>query len=454
MTNVAASVQTVKEHYQLYPYPFRTPEDEKRRLVYPILDCPEMLNHYCYGGRRDIMDGMRVLVAGGGTGDSAIYMAELMRHGKGEVVYVDLSETSLKIAQERAQIRGLTNIRWHLASLLEVGNMGLGTFDYINCSGVLHHLPDPDAGLRALANVLKDDGAMAVMLYGTYGRMEIYLMQDALRLLNEGETSLKARVDNAKALMSCLPRSNMFAQMFARWKHEVEMGGDSGIYDLLLHSQDRPYTVPQVYSFAEQAGLNVVEFFDVPGARWFYKPEIYLQAKPALAERVKALPKPLRYAIAEALHGNMSKQSFYLSRQQPTPPVFADLDMVPLFLQDLIKGADMARSLRSQDKPLKMIKPMPGLQMELNLAPRVADVVEHIDGRRSFGDIFNIVRAMPAHKANPPTDATLFDELRVLYEPLNDLDLMLLRHKSVQRPPSAEEMQKPHWLKAMREHKR
>jgi hypothetical protein len=34
----------------------------------------------------------------------------------------------------------------------------------------LHHLPDPQAGLRALCAVLKDDGALALMLYGKYGR--------------------------------------------------------------------------------------------------------------------------------------------------------------------------------------------------------------------------------------------------------------------------------------------
>ena len=29
--------------------------------------------------------------------------------------------------------------------------MPIGQFDYIDCTGVLHHLPDPAAGMRALA---------------------------------------------------------------------------------------------------------------------------------------------------------------------------------------------------------------------------------------------------------------------------------------------------------------
>ena len=36
-------------------------------------------------------------------------------------------------------------------SLLDLPGGGLGPFDYIDCCGVLHHLPDPAAGLRRAA---------------------------------------------------------------------------------------------------------------------------------------------------------------------------------------------------------------------------------------------------------------------------------------------------------------
>lgn len=66
-----------------------------------------------------------------------------------------------KTPRERAQIRGLGHIRWVHDSLLNLPAPGLGRFDYINCSGVLHHLADADLGLRAPRNVLKEDGECA-----------------------------------------------------------------------------------------------------------------------------------------------------------------------------------------------------------------------------------------------------------------------------------------------------
>ena len=48
----------------------------------------------------------------------------------------------------------------------------------------MHHLEDPDAGLRALLSVLKDGGALGIMVYGQYGRTGVYQMQETLRLIN------------------------------------------------------------------------------------------------------------------------------------------------------------------------------------------------------------------------------------------------------------------------------
>ena len=55
------------------------------------------------------------------------------------------------------------------------------TFDQIVCTGVLHHLADPDVGLSALRSVLKPDGAMQLMVYAPYGRTGIYMLQDILQ---------------------------------------------------------------------------------------------------------------------------------------------------------------------------------------------------------------------------------------------------------------------------------
>ena len=53
---------------------------------------------------------------------------------------------------------------------MDLPQLGLGRFDFIRCTGVLHHMEDPLAGLRALAQVLHEDGLMGVMVYGRYAR--------------------------------------------------------------------------------------------------------------------------------------------------------------------------------------------------------------------------------------------------------------------------------------------
>ena len=178
----------VRNQYEALPYPPCNPEDDRKRLVLTWLEDLPMINHYCFAGKQSFQHGFRALVAGGGTGDATIFLAEQLRATNAAIVHLDMSEASLLLAQERARIRGLTNITWVHDSLLNLPTLGLAPFDYINCSGVLHHLADPDLGFKALRSVLKDDGAIGLMVYATTGRTGVYQMQALMRLVNAGQS--------------------------------------------------------------------------------------------------------------------------------------------------------------------------------------------------------------------------------------------------------------------------
>ena len=60
-----------------------------------------------------------------------------------------------------------------------------GKFDMISVTGVLHHLNDPDHGLRVLVDSLKEHGGMEIMVYAQYGRTGLYQLQEILRLINQ-----------------------------------------------------------------------------------------------------------------------------------------------------------------------------------------------------------------------------------------------------------------------------
>ncbi|MCH7846101.1 MAG: class I SAM-dependent methyltransferase, partial [Acidobacteria bacterium] len=158
--------------------------------------------------RRDFSKSLSVLVAGGGTGDATIQMAQQMADFgvPGEVVHLDQSEPSQAVAQERAKVRGLDNIRFVLGSLLDVADIAPGPWDYIDCCGVLHHLEDPVAGLAALANVLAPDGGIGIMVYGALGRIGIYHVQDMMgALAPPGESDDIDRVALTRRLVDHLP---------------------------------------------------------------------------------------------------------------------------------------------------------------------------------------------------------------------------------------------------------
>ena len=75
-------------------------------------------------------------------------------------------------------------VRLVRGSLLDLSSLELGRFDYVNCVGVTHHLPDPAAALRGLAkHALAPGGGLGLMVYGTLGRGGVYETQ-ALRLLH------------------------------------------------------------------------------------------------------------------------------------------------------------------------------------------------------------------------------------------------------------------------------
>jgi SAM-dependent methyltransferase len=104
--DLSTITRTVRRQYEDLPYPQRNPEDEKTRLCQTSLDELSALNHYCYHGKKNFRNGFRALVAGGGTGDSLIYLGHQLSATDAELVYLDLSEASMEIARRRARCRG------------------------------------------------------------------------------------------------------------------------------------------------------------------------------------------------------------------------------------------------------------------------------------------------------------------------------------------------------------
>ncbi|MEP4378344.1 MAG: class I SAM-dependent methyltransferase [Alphaproteobacteria bacterium] len=406
----------VQSQYESYPYPKRNPEDEKTRLIAGSPSNLFELNHYVFGGMRDLSQPLRALVAGGGTGDAVIMLAQHMRDAgvPGEVVHLDLSGPSQAVAKARAAVRGLENIRFVTGSLLDIAEVAPGPWDYIDCCGVLHHLDDPDAGLSALAGQLAPDGGIGVMVYGEYGRTGVYHMQDMLRAIAPGgEMPDDQRVDMAKRLAGNLPSTSWLTRNGLIRDHVG--GGDPGVYDLFLHSRDRAYRVPEVAAFVTQAGLRLTTFIEP----FRYDPD-WLVREPRILKRLRGLDPIARASFAELFTGNLKKHIFYAVRDSnPVPlPTTDDPRTIPHLLNQSAEEAG-----KTLPPGGKITVTTEGLKTDMVVPALSRPIAALCDGKHSLAEIHARIREK---RGDLDYDAfkRQFDEL---YRVMNAINRMVLR---------------------------
>jgi len=398
--------------YEALPYPARDPRDEARRLVVGSPSHLAEVDHWIFGARRPASRPLRALVAGGGTGDGAIMLAQqLALAGRpGEVVWLDRSAAARRVAEARAAARGLTNLRFVEGSITDLPPLG-DPFDYVDCCGVLHHLPDPAAGLRALRALLAPGGGMGIMVYAPHGRTGVYMLQDALRRLAPPDEPPAARVEIARRVMRHLPETAWLRKNPWITDHLPlpQGGGDPGLYDLLLNPRDVAFTVPRLAALVEGEGLRITLL--VEPVR--YDPDPLLP-DPRLRARTAAMSMIERAALAESLAGNMGIHIAYLARAED-PPVAADWDdpaAVPLLRGG--DGAAWARAARGGTLPITF----DGLKIAVPVPSLAAAILSRVDGRANLAAI---ARAVEAGGAAPAAVARDMAALRAAMEPTNRL---------------------------------
>ena len=419
----------VRDQYEDYPYPHRTPEDEKHRLLTTFTDALALMNYHCFEGKESFDRNFRVLMAGGGTGDGTIYLAEQLKHTNAEIVHLDISSASISIAQQRAHIRGLKNITFLNESLLDAANLGIGEFDYINCSGVLHHLEAPERGLSALTSVLKDSGAMSIMLYAPYGRSGIYMMQDIMRMLAANIPDKQKKIDLTKNVMEALPQQNLYNSMKQMVAQEISTEKDAGIYDLFLHSQDRPFSVPQIYEMLESAGLHLLEFLFIGGiGKSLYDPLSYVKDE-KLRGIISQKDRRTRHILAELLAGNLTTHSFYCAKTPRTKPSPQAMECIPIYnalmgdafptqIINSVRNAPIGSTVKLQHNGAV------NTYCLIEIQPYVAWILQRIDGKTSLMAIFEAV----ALETGANRDALMKDWLTA-FKALNLHDWLLLKSK-------------------------
>lgn len=285
----------VQQFYDQRPYPP------------PVKDLDKYREHWQDQGRRcadfhlhwptqAYRENLNILVAGCGTSQAAKHA---LRQPAARVVGIDVSATSIEHTEALKRQYNLTNLELHQLPLERVQELGQ-RFDKVVCTGVLHHLVDPDEGLQALGDVLLPEGVMHLMVYATYGRLGIYMLQEYCQRLGIGPSDAEIR-DLAHTLVR-LPSEHPLAHLLGESR---DFRGKAGLADALLHPQDRAYTVPQLLDFLEQADLTF--------GRWVrqapYLPQCGDLARTPHGPRLTQLPLPEQYAAVELFRGTMVRHN-------------------------------------------------------------------------------------------------------------------------------------------------
>jgi SAM-dependent methyltransferase len=246
-------MSNVREQYERWAYPLPIEDlDEDSKAGHFDRSDPSLFRRKLWP-RAVEPQKLRILIAGCGTVQAARYA---FRNPECDVVGVDISEASLAHEDYLKRKHGLANLRLQCLSILDAEKLG-EQYDLIVSSGVLHHLPDPDAGLRKLKAVLAPRGVMSIMVYGWYRRFGVYMMQEAFRLLGIEQTA--EGVALVRETLAALPA---WHHVKSYMKTAPDVNFDGGIVDTFLHPSDRAYTVAQVLRLASDNGLQFQDWLD------------------------------------------------------------------------------------------------------------------------------------------------------------------------------------------------
>ncbi len=375
------SRDAVRAFYESHPYPAPISSLERRLDLYRDPRRRRAQNLLLWPLEKPRAD-RRILIAGCGTSQAARHA---MMEPEARITAIDISETSLRHTRDLEQKHDVRNLRLHRLAIERIEDLG-ETFDQIVCTGVLHHLSDPDAGLRSLRNVLTVDGAMHVMVYAPYGRAGVYMMQDYCRLLGIGvrDAELRDLSETIQALSSDHPIAGVL-------KRAKDFAQPDALADALLNPQDRAYSVSQLYEWLERCGLRF--------GRWHeqgsYLPQCGAIARTPHAARLTALPSRAQHAAMELLRGTMDRHGFITYRddreRKPQPITFeggAWRSFVPVRSPWMLTIKD--RAPRGVSAVLINPRHMyPDLALFIDAAQE--RLLKAIDGDRSAGEILQSV---------------------------------------------------------------
>lgn len=258
-------IQAVQEQYNHYPFPVVSLDPAHL----PPPSHYGFVHYYCFHQQIVPSQPIRILDAGCGTGNSTLKLLQANPHA--DIVAIELSAEALRLAQERVHAAGYdaAQLSWLQGDLMGLAEWNLEPFDYINCSGVLHHLPEPTEGLQILNAHLKPTGVMFLLLYNAQARSQIKKVQQALKDLVPEPICWPQAVETCLVLLRSLPEAHPVKQDWkSHWQSiRANLGEEAAnsaafLVDTYLTRCEHTYDLPGVYRLLDSNNLHLLRFLD------------------------------------------------------------------------------------------------------------------------------------------------------------------------------------------------
>lgn len=317
--------EAVRQQYNHFPYPSIPIGEMLDEVLYSTNF--EFVHYLCTGKYKSSKN-IKILDAGCGTGYSTLKLAQ--QNPDAVITAVDLSANSLKMAKERIENAGISpdKINFMEADLLNLPEFP-EKFDYIVCTGVLHHTASPETGLKNLVSNLKDDGLMYLMLYSEYGRFYLNQMRTLIKIIQSDKDSLSEGMEIGRELINSLDSNN---QIYLNYKKSYDASkqllgenfaaSEAQFIDAYVNAHELTYNIEKLFSLIEDNNLNFIRFQDEPSWDLNY----LLKSNKLLLSKTENLSKKEKYKIGEIINAERNF-AFFVSKNKITYHEYSDKEL-------------------------------------------------------------------------------------------------------------------------------
>lgn len=387
---VESGDQLNKEFYEKYPYPWAPMKFEG--LLDPDFEAIMLNQTIGDWSHKTILPGSKIWVAGCGT-SQAVYTA--LKYPNATVLGSDLSTISLEHSANIASKLGITNLTHTVESIHHTCYEG--EFDYIICTGVIHHTAHPVDTLHKLSRALKPTGILELMVYNRFHRIETSALQKAVRILNSARRSndFARELFIAKTILEQADLEHPLAKHLENYKDSFD---NSFLADVFIQPVEHSYTVESLEEIAQACNLEfilpAINAYDKVNQTYWWNIEFQ---NPELRGFYEALPDLQRWQVTNLLLLEKSPMlDFYFQRKDSNCTRKTEKQVCEEFLNTtFVKTSTLQKMHIRNNEGIYVARPQPHPFPRFSPKGFPNDIYQLVNGKITMQEIFNALNIEP-----------------------------------------------------------